>query len=570
MATAFPRISISVNNNCESEKEGELNILSLGLGIHQTWFYAVMYGTATVFPNPPSVLSQNSDFPLSITSLVSTLTLILVLIFSGITDQKFLRFYTAKSVILGAAVLTSIGTFAIFGTSSGEAASLLSVLSGVATGVGSGFLLLFWGTAFSRHDSATIVLNTTVAIMFSVVFYLVVLFVIPASLSGFVAGVLPLLEIPMLWQLTPISYALRHAVPIFNGLPVRKLPFACKIAIPALLFGIVLGVLRLIVTQTVIPHADLTVQLISLFGGGAAVVILFVSSFYFDKRGHWDSLLRPLIPCIAFSLFFVHPLFEGFSEVSTFVLITGFICFEALMWIFLSELSQEFRISPVFVFSIGRSFLSIGALISSIALADPQTSQETTVVFGPMILMFLLLTAQALMPRVRNIKSAIIAAAQPAEGESRNIAAINRRIEIAAAAGKYTITSVDKPEQNEEGGDKKDTEASSADTSDKAEEPEQTRYVTRFKSTCEEIANRYLLSRRETEVMFLLAKGHNAAYIQEKLCISKSTAKTHIAHIYRKLSIHNQQELLIMVADPNDGKMNEPAVPSNGSQNGTR
>ena len=47
--------------------------------------------------------------------------------------------------------------------------------------------------------------------------------------------------------------------------------------------------------------------------------------------------------------------------------------------------------------------------------------------------------------------------------------------------------------------------------------------------------------------MFLLAKGHNAAFIQEKLCISKSTAKTHISHIYRKLDIHNQQELLAMV-----------------------
>ena len=66
-------------------------------------------------------------------------------------------------------------------------------------------------------------------------------------------------------------------------------------------------------------------------------------------------------------------------------------------------------------------------------------------------------------------------------------------------------------------------------------------------SQCEAIADRYLLSRRETEVMFLLAKGHNAAFIQDQLCISKSTAKTHINHIYRKLDIHTQQELLSMV-----------------------
>ena len=62
--------------------------------------------------------------------------------------------------------------------------------------------------------------------------------------------------------------------------------------------------------------------------------------------------------------------------------------------------------------------------------------------------------------------------------------------------------------------------------------------------------------------MFLLAKGHNAAFIQDKLCISKSTAKTHINHIYRKLDIHTQQELLNMVEDHNlDGEHgDEPAL----------
>ena len=35
----------------------------------------------------------------------------------------------------------------------------------------------------------------------------------------------------------------------------------------------------------------------------------------------------------------------------------------------------------------------------------------------------------------------------------------------------------------------------------------------------------------------------------DELCISRSTAKTHINHIYKKLDIHTQQELLKMVED---------------------
>lgn len=69
----------------------------------------------------------------------------------------------------------------------------------------------------------------------------------------------------------------------------------------------------------------------------------------------------------------------------------------------------------------------------------------------------------------------------------------------------------------------------------------------RFRGKCETVANTYLLSQRETEILFLLAKGNNAAYIQDKLFISEGTAKTHIRHIYRKLDVHSQQELMRMV-----------------------
>ncbi|MDR1184345.1 MAG: helix-turn-helix transcriptional regulator [Coriobacteriales bacterium] len=64
---------------------------------------------------------------------------------------------------------------------------------------------------------------------------------------------------------------------------------------------------------------------------------------------------------------------------------------------------------------------------------------------------------------------------------------------------------------------------------------------------CRRADARALLSRRETEVLFLLAKGRNAAYIQERLYISEGTARTHMRHIYKKLNIHTQQELIDMI-----------------------
>jgi DNA-binding CsgD family transcriptional regulator len=53
-----------------------------------------------------------------------------------------------------------------------------------------------------------------------------------------------------------------------------------------------------------------------------------------------------------------------------------------------------------------------------------------------------------------------------------------------------------------------------------------------------------LLSPKETEVLFLLAKGRNADYIQTKLVVSRHTAKAHIYHIYQKTGVHSRQALI--------------------------
>ena len=207
-----------------------------------------------------------------------------------------------------------------------------------------------------------------------------------------------------------------------------------------------------------------------------------------------------------------------------------------------------------------------------------------------MLIMLAMVIAYALLPRVRDIKR--IVASSPAEGYSA-IADFNRRSEqvvwktqgtgsdktpdvletsdtftepaipalpVGWATGSIGWTTGVYPASPQTSSNNRPAEGAAVATSSPArgsslgsanEEPyaERSRTNGRFRVKCETIANRYLLSRRETEVLFLLAKGYNAAYIQDKLCVSKSTAKTHISHIYRKLDIHTQQELLYMVEE---------------------
>ncbi len=68
-----------------------------------------------------------------------------------------------------------------------------------------------------------------------------------------------------------------------------------------------------------------------------------------------------------------------------------------------------------------------------------------------------------------------------------------------------------------------------------------------WKLACQKVCTTYDLTPRESEVLFLLARGRNAVYIKDVLTISEPTAKTHIHHIYQKTEVTSQQELLNLI-----------------------
>lgn len=566
MALSFPRVSITVNDDRGLGTQGELSGLSLGLGIHQAWVYSAMFGTTTIFQTGGGT-AQNGDSIPSVTFvfLISIIVFAATLFTAAATDQKFLRTYTRKQTMIVAAALTFIGTLSVFAAfAPGIIGIAATAFAGVATGIGSAFMLIFWGVAYSRDSSASIVVNTAVSTVIAVAIYSLVLHIVSAPYSGALTACLPLLELPLLWQLTPESYAIRHAVPIFNPLPVKKVPFSLRLSFPVLLFGFALGALRSVSTQIILPSSDLTTQLLALFAGGAATILLLITVLSIDKRSHWDFLFRPIVPFIAVTLFFLPSLALDNSMVPPLVLLTGYMCFESLMWVFFGELAQELRLSPIFVFGVGRGCLALGSLVGSLLVADPHLLDALTPFgenSGAVVVMFTMVLAYALLPRVRDIKHAIgptnasfskAIASMNLQNEQAHIENQSEKTSNKAAETSPILDSAKSKSENPPSiasGDPRRKAGSQKAAADVLPLDEGSRKSGWFRGQCEEIANRYLLSRRETEVMFMLAKGYNAAYIQDQLYISKSTAKTHISHIYRKLNIHNQQELLAMIGE---------------------
>lgn len=69
---------------------------------------------------------------------------------------------------------------------------------------------------------------------------------------------------------------------------------------------------------------------------------------------------------------------------------------------------------------------------------------------------------------------------------------------------------------------------------------------------CEMISERFGLSRREAEVLALLAKGRDLPRISKELFISDNTTRSHMRNIYRKLGVHGKQEIIDMLENFNE------------------
>lgn len=615
MGIRVPRITLNADYG-DDAFFGELRPLAIGYGLHQAWIFATMFAATGIFGTEALLEGANHSVA-SLTFIVSIVVYAAMLLVGAGTDQRHLSFYVSRKTTVGASVALCAGTLLLLPSLSGTADTVVQVVSGVITGISSALLILQWGTAFARHEQPTIVTNTAVAIAIGVAVYALVLHHVPFPFSGIVAALLPLGEMAFLLMETPKPYTERNDYPIFQPLPIRRGAFLLKFGVPVAVFGIALGMLRQTSIQTILPAASVADQLIAVLASCCALVLVLVTLLALKSASGWNRLFRPLIPFVAVVAFFFPTAEFAAPTISTFALLVGYMSFEALLWISFGELSQQYRLSPVFVFGVGRGVQAFTSLVGSlipifaVAWADILPMGSSTVI---MIMLLAMIVAYALLPSESEIRKLVLdcpitrvidrgefdhleaaakivlqtppadsaetgdvagsadvanaeapkadaagfdAAAQ--DSATPNAAAANgdasaanagsdasTGVVAAANANAAATTAVDAPTTQSAVAQSPASDASKpAGGKQDSIWPAEKRG--RFKRKCEATANRYLLSARETEVLFFLAKGHNATSIQEQLFISEGTTKTHIRHIYRKLDVHSQQELIQIV-----------------------
>lgn len=66
----------------------------------------------------------------------------------------------------------------------------------------------------------------------------------------------------------------------------------------------------------------------------------------------------------------------------------------------------------------------------------------------------------------------------------------------------------------------------------------------RLGEKCSKMAETFVLTAREEEVLVLLMQGKKPQQIERELYVANSTVKTHIKHVYQKMDVHSRQELM--------------------------
>ncbi len=592
MGLHVPRITINFDFK-ESSSFGELSLISLGYGLHQTWIYSSMFDKGGIFGSNVLQAGPFNDH-LSLAYFVSILVYGVLLLVASALDTKLIRFFHSAAALGGAAALGALGTLMLLlPEDSFFTLGMIQALSGILTGAGSSVLLIAWGIMFARQDSASIVINGALSIAIGFGVYGLFLHQIPYPLGGVASALLPVCELALLLVLrTHVSLDFDNRRLAFQPLPINHARFVLRFGLPVFFLGVALGILRQTSIETILPGTGFEDQAILFLTACCAMVLIMVTFLALGGDERWHTFFRPLIPFIAVTAVFI-PFAAGDDGIwGTSIVLVGYMTFEALMWIFFAELAQRFRLSPIFVCGLGRGVMALAALggstlpLFSEALPLSNAFGEAGVVFVIIIAMML---AYTLLPDEREMASIVTVDPHKAaavhnisrtplivvnEGETLVVgqSLVAAKDAAEGAPGESESTSRDEqsaasPSENSPVEEETSffEEASPAPATSRprmdfsrsifAEEPSEETPLPEesqierdhFRERCEAVANTYLLSRRENEVMYYLARGYKSSFIQQQLYISEGTAKTHIRHIYRKLDIHSQQELIHLI-----------------------
>lgn len=430
----------------------------------------------------PQLFPENSSVAVYEISLVISAIALLPCIFM---PKKMEAILGNKTALYAMAICAGVGTFIIpFSSGMGAIPLMLQILAAALTGTSSGWLFVAWYQAFCRADDLPGFILSVLAS--SVFMYLITaISSVPAITPWIfvaVASGIPVVSVFFLVR-SPRkdSFVIEYSLPKRHTLPWRVLIVFCISIFTVSLIDEFMRNFYLSGTDLEFYSSGLNLFLL-LLKVACSVLMLSIISERDISRLYQASFLLTMIAV----------LFMPYSSLSMefFYSITNFgaFLFKTIVIVVAFNYFRHFRTAPVIVFALTRLTFSLD-LLCGFALYEVfcyGTAFNPDFLGISSVLMGLLIIAIYLFVFTKE-----------------------------NTLPPLTVRSM--------------PDAPASDT---------------LTSQVARLARLGKLSKREKEVMTLIAKGRSTPRIMEELSLSKNTVNTHTSHIYQKLQVHSRQELL--------------------------
>ncbi|MEC4184007.1 LuxR C-terminal-related transcriptional regulator [Adlercreutzia sp. R21] len=492
----------------------------LGLGLYQAWLSLSFYTTA-LFSDLEHITAM-VDAVWGWGALGFALTMAM---FIAPTRRVLLAWPRGRrrAPCIVAALLMALGTVATIASGWGLNDAGTAQLAAVAAMAGmfvssaaSGYLVLLWGAAFASLPAADIVGLTFGARVAGVAVFMVGS-ALPAPAVAVLVALLPLASGTLLFLAR--GHGGFSTVVMPETVQASRPRPSARLVVPLLaLFVYALG--GELFRQICLARESLSVDVMgwgyTVSIGVTAAVLLLVVTIYGRREASSGATLRLIRP----ATFFMAVAFIAFAclrvpaWLSYGVFGVGFYCMTAFAWIIAADAARRFRLSPMPVVAVSQLPTALGPCL--VPLLQPvvvvlSRSDAQSLNMVAMLFSCLMFAVALFMLSARDIET-VWGVFPVAGGRQANVA-----------------------------GEESEKAASSEVQPDGGRAP--ISYTERFAA----LAADYSLTRRETEVAELLARGRNLPYVEETLVISHGTAQTHARHIYQKMGVHTRQEFIDLV-----------------------
>ncbi len=234
----------------------------------------------------------------------------------------------------------------------------------------------------------------------------------------------------------------------------------------------------------------------------ASVVLLFFWHALYFRVG-LTNVYRVLFP-LTTTVYLLLPLFESeFSNVLLYFGLTVFSIASSLMVVSCIRTAERLRLDAIIVYGFFASVVYGSLCVGTVVGLIFNETHNTTILFViALLVIYLLSLAMALTRRKR-------------KGEHSQ----DNKTRVALEAKGAT-----------------EKEVNNANSGESETEHQ-----------CDRVTQRYGLTKREDEVLRLLAKGRDAPFIAKELYISQNTVRYHIKNIFAKTDVHSRQDLLNLI-----------------------